>query len=365
MSPRTRRRSRSKRSCRRARWPSATCRSRSETDLADGRARVRFQQSPKMSTYLLFFGLGEFDRATAKLGATELGVVTQKGKADQAQFALDSSVRVLREYNDYFGTPYALPKLDNIASPGSSRFFGAMENWGAIFTFEYAILLDPAISTQADKQGVFGVAAHEIAHQWFGDLVTMRWWDDLWLNEGFASWMASRTTQRLHPRVERDAQRGERARARDGSRLDRDHAPDRAEGRDRRAGGAGVRCDQLLEGRIGHPHARRLRRRRRVARRRAALHESARVRQHGFGRSVARSGSGRGSADHGDRARLHAAARRADDPRRVGYLPRRQDDAAADARRIQQGPAEQEAASVARAGDGEAAGRERRRLVTS
>ncbi len=168
-------------------------------DIENGRARVRFQQTPKMSTYLLFFGLGEFDRATAKLGATELGVVTQKGKADQAKFALDSSVRVLREYNDYFGTPYALPKLDNIASPGSSRFFGAMENWGAIFTFEYAILLDPTISTQADKQGAFTIAAHEIAHQWFGDLVTMRWWDDLWLNEGFASWMASRTTQRLHP----------------------------------------------------------------------------------------------------------------------------------------------------------------------
>jgi aminopeptidase N len=160
---------------------------------------VRFQKTPKMSTYLLFFGLGEFDRATAKLGGTELGVVTQKGKADQAQFALDSSVRVLREYNDYFGTPYALPKLDNIAGPGSSRFFGAMENWGAIFTFEYAILLDPSISTQSDKQGVFSIAAHEVAHQWFGDLVTMSWWDDLWLNEGFASWMASRTMHRLHP----------------------------------------------------------------------------------------------------------------------------------------------------------------------
>ena len=168
-------------------------------DTAGGRARVRFQKTPKMSTYLLFFGLGEFDRATAKHGATELGVVTQKGKADQAQFALDSSVRVLREYNDYFGTPYALPKLDNVAAPGSSRFFGAMENWGAILTFEYVMLLDPSISTQADKQAVFRIAAHEIAHQWFGDLVTMRWWDDLWLNEGFASWMASRTTQRLHP----------------------------------------------------------------------------------------------------------------------------------------------------------------------
>jgi aminopeptidase N len=169
------------------------------TDVAGGRSRVLFQKTPKMSTYLLFFGAGEFDRTTAKLGATELGVVTQKGKADQAKFALDSSVRVLREYNDYFGTPYALPKLDNIASPGSSRFFSAMENWGAIYTFEYAILLDPAISTELDKQGAFGVAAHEMAHMWFGDLVTMRWWDDLWLNEGFASWMASRTTQRLYP----------------------------------------------------------------------------------------------------------------------------------------------------------------------
>jgi aminopeptidase N len=184
------------------------------TEMSGGRARVRFQQTPKMSTYLLFFGVGEFDRATAKLGPTELGVVTQKGKADQAKFALDSSVQVLREYNDYFGTPYALPKLDNIASPGSSRFFGAMENWGAICTFEYAMLLDPAISTQADKQGVFGVAAHEIAHQWFGDLVTMRWWDDLWLNEGFASWMASRTTQRLHPEWNADLQSvGSRERA--------------------------------------------------------------------------------------------------------------------------------------------------------
>src|SRR5688572_13380239 len=168
-------------------------------DIAGGQSRVRFEQSPKMSTYLLFLGVGEFDRATAKVGPTELGVITQRGKADQARFALDSSVRVLREYNDYFGMPYALPKLDNVASPGSSRFFGAMENWGAIFTFEYAILLDPAIATQSDKQSVFSIAAHEIAHQWFGDLVTMRWWDDLWLNEGFASWMASRTMQRLHP----------------------------------------------------------------------------------------------------------------------------------------------------------------------
>ncbi len=169
------------------------------TDLGNGLTRVRFAQSPKMSTYLLFFSAGEFDRATARMGETEVGVITQKGVVDQARFALDSSVDVLREYNDYFGTPYPLPKLDNVASPGASQFFSAMENWGAIFTFEHTLLLDPAFSTQSDKQRVFSVAAHEIAHQWFGDLVTMSWWDDLWLNEGFATWMASRTTQKLHP----------------------------------------------------------------------------------------------------------------------------------------------------------------------
>jgi aminopeptidase N len=169
------------------------------TDLGNGLARVRFATSPKMSTYLLFFALGDFDRATTRLGATEIGVVTQKGSSSQAAFALESAKAVLAEYNDYFGTPYPLPKLDNIASPGSSQFFGAMENWGAIYTFEYAMLLDPTISTQADKQGVFNTEAHEMAHQWFGDLVTMDWWDDLWLNEGFASWMQGRTTEKLHP----------------------------------------------------------------------------------------------------------------------------------------------------------------------
>jgi aminopeptidase N len=170
-----------------------------KTDLGHGLTRVQFQPSPKMSTYLLFFGTGDFDRVTTRSDGTEIGVVTQKGISSQATFALDSAKTILHEYNDYFGTPYPLPKLDNIASPGSSQFFAAMENWGAIFTFEYAMLLDPSISTQADKEQVFSDEAHEMAHQWFGDLVTMRWWDDLWLNEGFASWMATRTTEKLHP----------------------------------------------------------------------------------------------------------------------------------------------------------------------
>jgi aminopeptidase N len=170
-----------------------------ETAVDASTRRVRFAPSPRMSSYLLFFALGDFERATRREGPTELGVVTRRGALAQAQFALDSAQIVLREYNDYFGIPYPLPKLDNVASPGGSRFFGAMENWGAIYTFERSLLLDPAIATQRDRERIFEVAAHEMAHQWFGNLVTMRWWDDLWLNEGFASWMEARTTARLHP----------------------------------------------------------------------------------------------------------------------------------------------------------------------
>ncbi len=171
----------------------------SKKDLGNGLTEVHFGESPTMSTYLLFFSVGDFERATEKVDGTEIGVITQKGMVKQADFTLDSARAVLKEYNDYFGVPYPLPKLDNIAAPGQSQFFSAMENWGAIFTFEYALLLDPSISTQDDKQRVFNTAAHEMAHQWFGDLVTMSWWDDLWLNEGFASWMAARTTEKLHP----------------------------------------------------------------------------------------------------------------------------------------------------------------------
>lgn len=168
--------------------------------LGHGLKRVAFQTTPKMSTYLLFLGVGEFERTALKGdNGTEIGVIAQQGKAEQARFALESGRDVLREYNDYFGVRYPLPKLDNIAAPGGSQFFSAMENWGAIFTFEHSLLLDPAVSDVTDRQRVFTTAAHEIAHQWFGDLVTMAWWDDLWLNEGFATWLEGRTTAKLHP----------------------------------------------------------------------------------------------------------------------------------------------------------------------
>ncbi len=168
-------------------------------DLGNGKSEVTFGTTPKMSSYLLFFGVGEFDRITKMAGPTEVGVIMGKGNAAKGQWALDSSAKIVEYYNDYFGTPYPLPKLDNVAGPGQSQFFSAMENWGAIFTFERVLLDDPKLTSAAGKQRIFSTDAHEIAHQWFGDLVTMAWWDDLWLNEGFASWMEGKATEHFYP----------------------------------------------------------------------------------------------------------------------------------------------------------------------
>ncbi|HYX47736.1 MAG TPA: M1 family metallopeptidase, partial [Sphingomicrobium sp.] len=171
----------------------------SSRDVGNGLKEVTFRTTPTMSSYLLFFGTGEFGRITKMAGNTETGIVMGRGNESKARTALDAEAQILPYYNDYFGTPFPLPKLDNVAGPGQSQFFSAMENWGAIFTFERVLLDDPAVTTERERQEIFGVEAHEMAHQWFGDLVTMAWWDDLWLNEGFASWMASKATEHFHP----------------------------------------------------------------------------------------------------------------------------------------------------------------------
>lgn len=167
--------------------------------LADGRQLYSFGESPVMSSYLLFLGMGDVERKTVMAGKTEIGIITRRGVVDQGDYALAEAKRLLTYYNDYFGQPYPLPKLDMIAGPGSSQFFGAMENWGAIFYFEPTVLFDPKRATESARQRIFTVVAHEMAHQWFGDLVTMQWWDDLWLNEGFASWMESKASADLNP----------------------------------------------------------------------------------------------------------------------------------------------------------------------
>ena len=169
------------------------------TEVRGDRTLFRFATTPKMSSYLLFVGAGDLERITTKVGDVEVGVVTRRGASEQGRYALEAAAELLPYFNDYFGTPYPLPKLDMIAGPGTSQFFGAMENWGAILYFERRILIDPAISTESDRQQAYATIAHEIAHQWFGNIVTMRWWDDLWLNEGFASWMEGKASTHFHP----------------------------------------------------------------------------------------------------------------------------------------------------------------------
>ena len=159
--------------------------------------QVAFAPTPKMSTYLFVFAAGELERLSAQADGVAVGVVTTAGKREQGRFALDSAVKLLRYYNDYFGVKYPLPKLDLIAVPGGIP--GAMENWGGITFFESRLLFDPASSAPSSRRGIFSILAHEMAHQWFGNLVTMGWWDNLWLNEGFATWMQVKAAEHFFP----------------------------------------------------------------------------------------------------------------------------------------------------------------------
>jgi len=163
----------------------------------EGGKEVRFVTSPSMSSYFVVLCAGEFDSIEGEQDGVKLRVVTTKGKAEKGRYALESEAKILHYYNEYFGVPYPLPKLDLIAVPGG--FGGAMENWGGITYYEAVLLFDPKNSSTETKQDIFAVIAHEMAHQWFGDLVTMAWWDNLWLNEGFASWMGSKCTDRFNP----------------------------------------------------------------------------------------------------------------------------------------------------------------------
>jgi tricorn protease interacting factor F2/3 len=169
----------------------------SETE-EEGKKTFTFRKTPKMSTYLLYLGVGKFVQEKSRHGETDLYAAyadRPTGKINTG-FSFEATQKVLDYYESYFGIPFQLPKLHNVAVPEFA--YGAMENWGAITYREILLHVDKDTSIRA-KKSVAHVIAHEVAHMWFGDLVTMKWWDDLWLNESFATFMDYKSTDRAYP----------------------------------------------------------------------------------------------------------------------------------------------------------------------
>ncbi len=171
-----------------------------ETSINDAMKRVEFAQTKPLPSYLVAFGVGPFEIVDAgkTKGGTPVRIIALAKRAAEAAWAAKTTVPLVEALEDWFGTPYPYEKLDMLAIPLTVGF-GAMENAGLITFTEGLILSDPAKQSKQRQHAWVFVAAHEIAHQWFGDLVTMRYWEDIWLNEGFANWMEAKVTGKVDP----------------------------------------------------------------------------------------------------------------------------------------------------------------------
>jgi tricorn protease interacting factor F2/3 len=160
------------------------------------RVRWRFEPTPRMSPYLFYLGVGHFDVRESSGPGRRIRVLTPVGRGASGDWALENARKALEAFERFYGLPYPLPKLDLIAVPDFAA--GAMENWGAI-TFREADLLADETTDTATREEIAETIAHEIAHQWFGNLVTMRWWNDVWLNESFATFASFKAITELYP----------------------------------------------------------------------------------------------------------------------------------------------------------------------
>src|SRR5689334_23143376 len=170
----------------------------SDTPTADSaRHVVKFATTPKMSTYLVAMAVGRFACIEGSAESVPIRICGVEGKQEMGRIALDMTQQILKFYNTNFAIKYPYGKLDVLAVPDFAA--GAMENTAAIFYRERDLFVDSKDASLAARKRIAQVLAHEMAHQWFGDLVTMKWWDDIWLNEGFANWMENRPLGSIRP----------------------------------------------------------------------------------------------------------------------------------------------------------------------